>query len=155
MSRLNFILIREAPLTYVSEIMRSVPNFWFVAITPLTYGNSSAAHVAWALFHFAVMTLFFLQLAVIGGLTLLSVTSLIRARAAAGLWPHLAQQEVAVYLLALGLIVYTMLVSCGVHHGAPRYRVPVDIFVVLLCFIGTRIWWRSSEPSRQWTVPRI
>ena len=66
-SRLNFMLVREAPLTYVLEIMRSVPSFWFVAITPLTYGKSSLAHVAWALFHFGVITLFFLQLTVIGG----------------------------------------------------------------------------------------
>ena len=74
---------------------------------------------------------------------------MIRVRIVTGVWPPhlLQQQEVAVYLLALALIVYTMMVSCGVHHGAPRYRVPVDIYVVLLCILGTRIWWRSSEPA--------
>ena len=104
---------------------------------------------------FRVVQLFFLQLAVVGGMTLLSLTRRIRARVVAGQWPHRQQQEVAGYLLAFTLMVYTMVVSCGVHHGAPRYRVPVDISVVLLCIIGTRIWWRASAPAQQWTDSRI
>ena len=46
---------------------------------------------------------------------------MIRVRIITGVWlPHsLQQQEVAVYLLALALVAYTMMVSCGVHHGAP------------------------------------
>ena len=47
--------------------------------------------------------------------------------------------EVFVYLLATGLIVYTMAVSCGVHPGEARYRTPVDLLVLALSFLGLRI----------------
>jgi hypothetical protein len=37
-------------------------------------------------------------------------------------------------------------VSCVAHNGEARYREPTDLLIVFACFVGTRIWWRMSEP---------
>jgi hypothetical protein len=149
MSKLNFLIIRAAPLHYLTEVARSFGTFWLSAFGPLTYGQSTLVGAAWVGLHFAWMVVFAVQLVVVTGAALVALPGLLRA------WmPHQSRRlgtvdvgEAAVYLLASATIFYTMAVSCVFHHGSSRYRTPTDLLILIVCFVGVRMWWRWSEPA--------
>ena len=150
MSKLNFLVIREAPLHYLTEVARSLGTYWLVAFSPLTYGQSALAGMAWVGLHFLWLGFFALQLMVVTGVALVSLFGLLKSWIRRRPWPlaDVDVAETAAYLLPLMIIVYTMAISCVLHHGSPRYRTPTDLLILLSCFLGARMWWRWSEPVR-------
>jgi hypothetical protein len=149
--RINFLLIRKAPLNYLSDVLQSLPSYWFPAMGTLSTGNVSLLLLFWAGLHFIWVGFFMLQMVLLVGLSLLALSRRFLARHS-GLpvrGPGVDMQDVASYLLALSLVVYTMLISCGVAYGEPRYRVPTDLLILFLSFLGARIWWRLARSDRE------
>jgi hypothetical protein len=53
---------------------------------------------------------------------------------------------VATALIAgVAVILYTMVISCTVAHGEPRYRVPVDMLIGAVTLLGIERWAISSR----------
>ena len=148
MTKLNFIVIRRAPLEYLSEVFRAVPRYWFPTATRLSYGGSEMLHLLWAGLHFLWVGYFLLVFLLIGGATGIGLTARLRAWREGGLVERIDfnPAELSALLVALSLAGYTMFVSCVAHDGDARYREPTDLLVVFACFVGTRIWWRMSAP---------
>lgn len=146
---LNLLLIREAPLTYLIEVFKSVPGYLFPVANSFSTGGSPALFLVWAGLHFAILGFFLLQAVVLAGVTLLRLTRRIRARRQ-GL-PHpdlgISPQVLSAYLLAATIIVYTMFISCVVHHGESRFRVPTDLLILMTALLGARLWWTLAAPS--------
>ncbi|MCB1035599.1 MAG: hypothetical protein KDD47_17385 [Acidobacteria bacterium] len=145
---LNLLLIRAAPLNFLLEVMKSVPGFWFPVANSLSTGGSSAWMAAWTVLHFALMGVFFLEALVLAGALLLHLTR----RLQVNLWGpaspirSLPAEPFTLYLLAATFVVYNMLVSTVVHHGEARFRTPTELFILLLIFLGARLWWTLAAP---------
>lgn len=142
MLRLQLRLIAEAPLSYLHHVGQSVVSFWYPSVGRINFGPSGLLHIFWAGLQILVVGWFGLQLFVVGGLGVFELSRrLAQGRLAVAASP-LTGSRVTVYLLALCMIVYTMAVSCLVHHGDPRFRTVNDPLIVLLCFLGSSMWHR-------------
>jgi hypothetical protein len=141
---LNLILIARAPLNFLLHVFQSIPGYWFPTAGALAIGGSRIVQLFWSALHFLWVGFFALQLIVLGGVSILELS---RRYLGSGLDRFsrslpVEPQELTTYVLAGTVVVYTMMVSCVVHHGEGRFRTPTDFLIVLMCFIGARIWWR-------------
>lgn len=136
MVRLNVELIRSAPLSYLAAVMSSLAVYWLPGTTELAHAESRVWQLVWAAGHFALTGLFWLQLVAVVGTWLTSGASLIQGPSR------------RVYSLALTIILYTMVVSCFIEVGNPRYRVPTDLLILLTTIIGVRAWNTHTKAMR-------
>ena len=117
----------------------------------LSTGNVPFLYFFWGGLHLIWIAFFMLNIVVLAGMSLLVLTRRFLSRRSS-LWVRgfgVDMQNVASHLLALTLVVYTMLISCTVQHGDPRYRVPTDLLIVFLSFLGARIWWDLAQSNRE------
>lgn len=141
MLRLNLELIALAPLHYAAHVGQSAVSYWFPRVGRVNFGESALWHAIWVVFHFSIVGWFFLQLTVLGGVAIFEASRrLAFRRSVTRVEPELLSSRIALYLLALTVIGYTAAISCLVHHGEPRFRVPTDIQIIALCFLGGSIW---------------
>ena len=147
--RMNYTLIRRAPIEYLREVARSMATYWFPAGGSLASFDLSVLRWLWTLAHVAMIGAFFLPMIVFAGVGLFE--SSVRAQAKAGrhrnpidqhwaTWPQLS-----VYALALVTVVYTMLLSCFLDIGEARQRRPTDVLIVFMGFLGINIWLRAAR----------
>jgi hypothetical protein len=136
MLKLNLILIRKAPLEYLTEVGRAVSTFWFPRSTALSDFDSRLIQHVWGLVHFTVVAVFFVVvslLASFGLLMWLLPTGLRRQvlppDASSGGLP-------ALFLLPLAIILYTSLTSTLFEVGNPRYRTPTDLLMFFTLVLG-------------------
>ncbi|MBZ5601271.1 MAG: hypothetical protein LAO79_03095 [Acidobacteriia bacterium] len=144
MMRVNERLIAAAPLDYLLECARSAAGYWFPHTSPAALFVSRRLQFMWAAIEVAMAVLFFFQLWVIGGGALLAL--LVGSTAPRVDWFF--------YGMAAVIVLYTMVVSCMVEVGDPRYRMPTDIFALFMIFSGANALRRSrrlkivsSEPA--------
>lgn len=52
------------------------------------------------------------------------------------------------YGLAGTIVVYTAAISCFIDEGDPRHRVPTEVIIVFMLFLGTHLWSRLVSLSR-------
>jgi hypothetical protein len=139
--KVNLLLITTAPLTYLQEGAYAISSYWFPQARPLANMNSRLVQLDWAIFHFLVVFCFALQLFVLGGTQFLQLSRrMFGSRGEPLRILVTTPQQIVTYYLALTLVVYTMLVSCFVQTGDPRYRIPTDPIIIFLVFLGGHIW---------------
>lgn len=150
---MNLILIRRAPLNYVTEALDGMLVCWAPALSNLFWGAQSAeAQLGWALVWLVIVALFFAQNIAIGGWLMLQLTRWwvrretrvpipVGSSMALSLW---------VYLVAGAIVFYTVLISGMLSPGGSRLRTPVDFLIILMCVVGAQIWWQlihtEAEP---------
>jgi len=141
----NLVLIAKAPLSYLLEVADAVSAYWFPWTQGLANSNTRFVQFLWSVLHFVVIFIFGVQLFALGGTQLFGLSKGLMARSPAETpsilvtTPH----QVFAYCLALTLVVYTMVISCFLNVGIPRYRVPTDPIIILLLFLGVQIWTNS------------
>lgn len=140
--RMNLRLIARAPLEYLTEVGRSVGTYWLPMPAGLASMKSSVLRWTWAVLHLTIVGVFFLQLAVLGGVALFDASR--RGAAAGGAIRATAVQRQA-YALAGIIVFYTMILSCTIDIGEPRQRLPTDALIIFMCFLGAQIWRQSRE----------
>jgi len=145
MLHLNLLLIRKAPLEYLSSVAESMAVYWFPSNKDLANMNSRLLELVWVLVHFVIVGLLALQLLVFGGITVLDISKRIVTRNSKAII-DLSSHKIAVvaYLLSGVTVFYTMLITCMVDIGDPRQR-SGDALLVFMLFIGLHIWWRSMR----------
>jgi high-affinity Fe2+/Pb2+ permease len=87
--------------------------------------GSSPLRWLWALLHLAVLVAL-----------MMSVGVFLRAMPARV--PAPSHMSVA-YLLAAGIVIYTMLLSCFLDIGEPRQRRPTDVLILFMCFAAAHL----------------
>jgi hypothetical protein len=161
---LNFVMIARAPLQYVHEVVSTLPTFWFP-----TYGSAVSyprgVQIVWAVLHFVLVGCFLFQFVVLTGLVLSWATARMIRREMLGRpfrWGSTASFNISAYLCSVAVIGYTMLLSCAVGVGDPRYRIPVDGFVIFATILGLRGWWEAihqlsvaTAPARGYAAERL
>jgi hypothetical protein len=137
--KMNLKLIAQSPLEYLEDVGRSFAAYWFPAAGPLATMGSSTLRWLWALVHFAVVMLFFLQMSVALGAAALSQTTSL-SKTTSGVVSGLMTTPGVAYLLCAAIVIYTMLLSCFLDIGEPRQRRPTDMLIVFMCFVGAHLW---------------
>jgi hypothetical protein len=146
--RINLVLIRAAPLQYLQEVAQGFSTFWLPASTNLVNMSSRGIQLLWAVIHFGLMSLFGGTLIVLLG----SAVFLIKARPIfekgdlSGVFEmRLIQKQAAVYALAGTIVMYGAVISSLFESGNPRYRIPTDILIVYMSFLGIDLFKRLSR----------
>jgi hypothetical protein len=149
--RINLLLIRKAPLEYLSDVSRAFSVYWFPSSTILANINSRFIQLLWAAIHFCLMGVFVLTLVVlIGGLPYMMTYKQSVARSDSTLLKELtlSQLQGYVYIFAGTIVIYTALISSFFETGDPRYRVPTDGLIALMAFLGTDLYRRSIRCAK-------
>jgi len=144
--RINLLLIRKAPLEYLSDVSSAFTGYWFPASTAVANMNSRFLQLLWGSIHFCLMAIFALTLVVfVGGLPHMLAYKRFAARSDSALLNELAlsQLQSSVYILAGTIVLYTALISSFCETGQPRYRVPTDGLIILMIFLSIA-WYRRS-----------
>jgi hypothetical protein len=82
-----------------------------------------------------------LQFVVIVGLAIFSRSQRWLVSELESAWsPRLPPHHLFVYSLAGTIVFYNALVTSLVEVGDPRYRMPVEPFVLAMCFLGFHMW---------------
>jgi hypothetical protein len=156
MTRMNLGLIAAAPFNYEAEVEASIAAFWKPHSGDLTnfsssdelpgYASTASRGVEpsgrqsrylqwiWQLLQALVLCAFVLQAVAIIGSWLVSDAP-----------PR--NRAIFAWLIGSVMVLYTMLVSCLLDIGDPRYRSPVDGIVLATALIGFTIW--TSERRRR------
>jgi hypothetical protein len=98
--------------------------------------------------HFALIGCFLLQFVTLTGLALTWAAAKAIGRrmfSRSFRWGSTEYYATAAYLCSVVVIGYTMVLSCAVGVGDPRYRVPVDGFVIFATVLGFRAWWQAID----------
>ena len=147
--RMNLTLIRTAPIPYLEEVARSIAVYWFPAAGELATMHSTFLNWLWVALHAAIVLALFAQLIVFTGHGLfqgsLGFAGIGREERSTTLVA--SREQILAYVLAAAIVFYTMILSCLMDIGEVRQRRPTDVFIVLMVFVGARIWSQSLRPS--------
>lgn len=149
--RINLLLIREAPLQYLYDVSSAFSFYWFPSSTALANMNSRLLQMLWGFVQFCVVGIYAVTMVlVIGGLPhmLTYQRLLVGGDEALATELTLNQRQVAVYLVAGTIVMYTALLSSFLETGDPRYRVPTDGLIALMACLGTDASWRLVRCAR-------
>jgi hypothetical protein len=151
MLKLDLLLIQKAPLTYLLEVLRAFNSYSFPSSRELANFGSRSLQFVWAMLHFILFGAFAFNLILLVGsaayinrcVRLVKHRNIIM-KSKSGL----IHFQAFLYGLAGTIVVYTAVISCLVDAGDPRHRVPSDIFIVLMLFLGTDLWRRLVDLSK-------
>jgi hypothetical protein len=148
--RMNLWLIRRSPLEYLQEVARSMAGYWFPPATPLASLHSRVLRWLWGGLYAALAGFFFVQLVVLAGVAIFEASARLSGARARALvpWASASAPQALSYVLAGGIVFYTMLLSCLVDIGDPRQRRPTDVLVVFMCVLGAHVWQRCIAAAR-------
>jgi hypothetical protein len=143
MLKLNLLLIKTAPFTYLEEVLWSLGSYWLPSSGELANFNSRFLQAIWAIMHFFLIGGFVIYV-------ILLIGAMAYIKKCRGLGPTNEQQggeetktilsQGFAYGLAGLIIMYTAAISCVFEVGDPRYRAPTDPLIVFVLFLGRHIW---------------
>jgi len=149
--RINLLLIQKAPLAYLEEVIWAFGSYWLPSSDAFANMNSRYVQFLWAIIHFLLIGGFFLNMVLLFGAAIyikmcmwISPTRI----------PQPAREMSAIQLqgflygLAGVVVIYTAAITCLVQVGIARYRVPTDPLIVFMLFLGSHLWWRLVNLSR-------
>jgi len=150
MLKLDLLLIQKAPLTYLLEVVHAFDSYCFPVSRELANFGSRSLQFVWAVLHFVLMGSFAFNLILLVGASayikrcgrfLRQPNSLFNGdRSVIGFQAFL-------YGLAGTIVLYTAAISCFIDAGDPRHRVPTDVIIVFMLFLGTHLWRRLIDLS--------
>jgi len=151
MLKLNLLLIKKAPLSYVREVVWAFGSYWFPSSAALANFDSRWIQFLWGVLHCFVMATFAYTLIV-----LFAAASYARKckRFVKQLNTVLTSERRLIcfqafcYGLAGTVVIYTAAISCLIDAGDPRHRVPTDVMIVFMVFLGTQLWRRLLDLSK-------
>jgi hypothetical protein len=148
--KLNLVLIRQAPMSYLEDVVATIAGFWTPSAGQgLASLDSRILSLAWAGLDLAFIAGFFLLFVIVAGATALArVGRLIANRELSWPGPSYVRMRTVGYTLALGLVFYATMI-CGVAGpGLTRYRTPVMPLVIFAVFVGLDVCWRLRRRTR-------
>jgi hypothetical protein len=148
---LNLVLIKQAPLHYVKDVLSAMTLYWFPSTTSNSNFGSRPLQLFWSIVHFLVILVFFLI--VLLSVALLFLRWLMPVAIRRAVFPRIeaARDLLPSMILPLTIVVYAMLVSTLFEAGHQRYRTPTDLLVFFITVLGvcSLIDFRSSLRKRR------
>jgi hypothetical protein len=140
MFKLNILLIKKAPMAYLSEVGRALVMYMLPSSTSLANNSSSALQLLWTILHFTVLGLFIYSLILILGAI---VMYLFVFNKTLKLWLHgfLTDRESLVFLFSLAVTVIALnaCVSTFLGTGETRYHVVTDFLNLVIVLASSSI----------------
>ncbi len=135
--RLNLLLIRSAPLEYLSEVFRALSTYWFPFTSEVSNFNSRFIQFVWSGIHFLLIGLFMMiSMLLINSAILLFILPLRIRKAFIKSIDNSDKNLLASKLLILCIILYTMVISILIEPGIHRHRTPTDLLIVCATLMG-------------------
>jgi hypothetical protein len=141
MLKLNLILIKRAPLTYVQEVMFAMARYWLPSSNRMSHFESRKIQLIWTAMHFGTVVVFLLLFLGVAGLAFVSL----RLRKAVMVQFFDGEKQLMNRLrwlflgMLFGVMVYNMLISTLFEVGSPRYRQPTDLFMLAAMAIAAEL----------------
>ena len=147
--KIYVLLILNAPMTYLMEVLHSCTTFWFPWAYKLSGSGTSLVRLFWSGLSGAWIGFFLVQVVVLTGASLLALLRWLRTSRQTFRFNHMGipDRDIAIYLIGIAIIFYTMVISCTLNIGEGRYRAPLDPILICLSFIGARICLQLTEPQ--------
>ncbi len=141
MLRLNILLIKQAPLSFLEDVVSAFGSFALPSSGKLANFDSRIFQLIWGVFNFGLMGGVALNLTVLlGAMFLFAVSRLRHCNFGESLNElHVLFSQGIVYGLAATIVAYTALISCVFEVGDPRYRVPTDSLIMFMLFLGCQL----------------
>lgn len=149
--RLNLLLIRKAPLNYLQDVVLAFGHYWFPTSTDFANFHSRLLQALWAVMHFFLFGAFALNLILLLGAAVFVKMSNLFADQLDEInigGAKLIDFQKFVYGLAGTIVFYSAAISCFIDVGDPRHRVPTDVIIVFMLFLGSHLWRRLVSLSR-------
>jgi len=134
--RMNFLLIRKAPLHYLEDVLNAAVLYWFPSTTGLSNFDSRTVQLVWTIVHFVVVLSFFavvfllIVLVPLGRFLPREVGRKILSES--GVW----ERFVPCLVIPFSIILYTMIVSTMFEAGHQRYRTTTDLLIFFFVVSG-------------------
>ncbi|HUT02279.1 MAG TPA: hypothetical protein VM163_00095 [bacterium] len=138
LTRLQVRLILAAPMQYLAIVGHACVNYWFPAVSKLSFGNSRPLQLVWSLVEFVASGLF-LMIPVI-----IAIQLAFAKRIAFSPGKVVALRRV--FFLSVTWQIYSCAVSSAVNVGAARHRVPMNFLLVFAVML------LLSAGAESWTV---
>jgi hypothetical protein len=152
MLKLNLLLIQKAPLNYLREVVWAFGSYSFPSSTTLANFDSRPVQFVWGALHFFLMAAFACTLIVLVGAAIYisKCKRFVKQRNNIILNSErrLVHAQAFSYGLAGTIVIYTAAISCFIDAGDARHRVPTDVIIVFMVFLGTHLWHRLVDLSR-------
>jgi hypothetical protein len=151
MLKLNLLLIQKAPLNYLLEVIRAFGSNCFPASRELANLGSRSQQLTWVVLHFFLIGGFAFNLILLLGAAIYINACNLFGRDGSRLPPNEARIthfQAFMYGLAGTIVIYTAAISCFIDAGDPRHRVPTDVLIVFMLFLGTHLWRGLVDLSR-------
>ena len=134
--RLNLVLIKEAPLHYLKDVLSAMTLYWFPSTTSRSNFGSRSLQMIWSIEHFLITLVFFLI--VLLSVALLFARWFLPGEIRRSTFPKLetASSRLPLFVFPLTIIVYAMLVSTLFEAGHQRYRTPTDLLIFFFTILG-------------------
>jgi len=149
--QINLLLIRKAPLQYLQEVVWSFGSYWFPTSGELANFNSRFVQLLWAVIQFFLIGGFFFNMFLLIGAAIY-IRMCMRVSPLKNLQPvsqiEAIQLQSFIYSLAATIVTYSVVITCLIQVGQPRYRVPTEALIVFMLFLGAHLWWRLVGLSR-------
>jgi hypothetical protein len=136
MLKLNLVLIKKAPLTYLQEVSRALSTYWLPNSTERTNFGSKLLQLAWAAIHFVIIAVFFCTTTLIFSLLVLTriFQKELKDNILALAKPY--NSLILPFFTSITVIAYSMLITVAFEVGNPRHRTPTDILIFFSTTIG-------------------
>lgn len=150
MLKLDLILIQKAPLTYLLEVIRAFAAYCFPSSRELANFGSRSLQFVWAVLHFVLMGGFVFNLILLVGATafIKRCGRFVKQRNSFFNGDRsLIRFQAFLYGSAGTIVLYTAAISSLIDAGDPRHRIPTDVIIVFMLFLGTHLWPRLVDLS--------
>ncbi len=134
-AKLNWILIRKAPLHFLQEVLATMTMFWIPAAAETALKGRAVLKALWSSIYLVVFIILWLQILVLGGATVLLKRGRFIALRRIPSFTEVKLRTLG-YVISWSIISYVWFVSCVIGMGTVRYRQPVETLMVFACFLG-------------------
>lgn len=147
--KMNLLLIKKAPLEYLTEVGRAVTTYWLPSTTDVSNFNSGIIQIIWGIIHFITIIIFFSVTTLIFSLLLLTWYLPIKVKRHLSSLIKPYRYLLFPFFISISIIIYNMLVSTFVTSGLARFRVPTDLLIFFALTIGVYFFAQIGPHNRQ------
>ena len=143
--KLNLLLIVNAPLGYLQDVLWAFCRYWFPTSSTLANMNSRSLQYFWGIVHFAIVSVFAINSLLLFATAtyMMMCQTLIKTRDKTIITKLRSNNlQGFLYILAGIIVLYSAFIPCLTGAGEARYRVPTDSLIVFMCFLGIHLWRR-------------
>lgn len=147
-AKLNWILILQAPLHFLQEVLATMTMFWIPSAGEMASKGRGILKLFWSSIYSGIFIMLWLQIFVLSGATLLLKRGRFVALRRTPSFTEIKLRTLG-YVISWWIIGYVWFVSCVIGMGTTRYRQPVETLMVLACFLGFIMMREMASPLQE------